>query len=146
MVERGVAERVRLKQTYDKRTDELQKQHDAVRNALAEHRSKVGVGDDGRRRRERFLFIVPPYPSQARQILDKDAESRSCVSNNGFLVLFHGPHHHGCTGAGVPSSGSATIAGNNLTLSLDAGAVGGGGAMAISPAKSHNSITTEMKT
>lgn len=92
---------------------------------------------------------------QARQILDKDAESRSCVSNNGFLVLFHGPHHHGCAGAGagvggVPSSGSATISGNNLTLTLDAagaaGACGGGGAMAISPAKSHNSITTEMKT
>lgn len=42
VVERGVAERVRLKQTFDKRTDELQKQHDAVRNALAEHRLKVG--------------------------------------------------------------------------------------------------------
>lgn len=89
---------------------------------------------------------------QARQILDKDAESRSCVSNNGFLVLFHGPHHHGCAGVGgggVPSSGSATISGNNLTLTLDAAGAGGacgGGAMAISPAKSHNSITTEMKT
>lgn len=42
MVERGVAERMRLKQTFDKRTDELQKQHEAVRNALAEHRLKVG--------------------------------------------------------------------------------------------------------
>lgn len=42
VVERGVAERVRLKQTFEKRTDELQKQHDAVRNALADHRSKVG--------------------------------------------------------------------------------------------------------
>ncbi|XP_032569848.1 uncharacterized protein LOC116800205 [Drosophila sechellia] len=39
--ERGVAERVRLKQTFDRRTDELQKQHDSVRNALAEHRSKA---------------------------------------------------------------------------------------------------------
>ncbi|ALC38505.1 Plc21C [Drosophila busckii] len=117
VVERGVAERVRLKQTYERRTDELQKQHDAVRNALADHRNR------------------------ARQILDKDAESRSCVSNNGFLVLFHGPHHHGCGGA----SGNAS--GNNLTLNLDGGA---GGAMAISPARSHNSITaaaaTEMKT
>lgn len=44
VVERGVAERVRLKQTYDKRTDELQKQHDAVRNALSDHRSKVSRG------------------------------------------------------------------------------------------------------
>ncbi|KAH8266514.1 hypothetical protein KR044_010674 [Drosophila immigrans] len=129
VVERGVAERVRLKQTFDKRTDELQKTHDAVRNGLAEHRSK------------------------ARQILDKDAESRSCVSNNGFLVLFHGPHHHGCSAANAASAGGAattttstTISGNNLTLSLDVGGAGGGGAMAISPAKSHNSITTEMKT
>jgi len=42
VVERGVAERVRLKQTFDKRTDELQRQHDSVRNGLADHRSKVG--------------------------------------------------------------------------------------------------------
>ncbi|XP_064538988.1 1-phosphatidylinositol 4,5-bisphosphate phosphodiesterase classes I and II isoform X4 [Drosophila montana] len=123
VVERGVAERVRLKQTFEKRTDELQKQHDAVRNALAEHRSK------------------------ARQILDKDAESRSCVSNNGFLVLFHGPHHHGCSAGTAVTSGSAPLSGNNLTLNLNAGAVGSGGAgLAISPAKSHNSITAEMKT
>ncbi|XP_016944404.1 1-phosphatidylinositol 4,5-bisphosphate phosphodiesterase classes I and II isoform X6 [Drosophila suzukii] len=117
VVERGVAERVRLKQTFDRRTDELQKQHDSVRNALADHRSK------------------------ARQILDKEAESRSCVSSNGFLVLFHGPHHHGCSG-----SGSSAISGNNLTLNLDAGAAGGHSA--ISPAKSHNSIaaSAEMKT
>ncbi|XP_017131631.1 1-phosphatidylinositol 4,5-bisphosphate phosphodiesterase classes I and II isoform X2 [Drosophila elegans] len=117
VVERGVAERVRLKQTFERRTDELQKQHDSVRNALTEHRSK------------------------ARQILDKEAESRSCVSSNGFLVLFHGPHHHGCSG-----SGSSAISGNNLTLNLDAGAAGGHSA--ISPARSHNSIAAaaEMKT
>ncbi|KAM8718074.1 hypothetical protein ACLKA7_004734 [Drosophila subpalustris] len=120
VVERGVAERVRLKQTFDRRTDELQKQHDAVRNSLAEHRSK------------------------ARQILDKDAESRSCVSNNGFLVLFHGPHHHGCSASG--STAVTTVsAGNNLTLNLDVGGAVGG-AVAISPAKSHNSIAKEMKT
>ncbi|KAH8241853.1 hypothetical protein KR026_007569 [Drosophila bipectinata] len=117
VVERGVAERVRLKQTFERRNDELQKQHEFVKNALADHRSK------------------------ARQILDKDAESRNCVSSSGFLVLFHGPHHHGCTG----STGST---GNNLTLNLDAGAVGGGGLSGISPAKSHNSISgaAEMKT
>ncbi|XP_026835324.1 1-phosphatidylinositol 4,5-bisphosphate phosphodiesterase classes I and II isoform X2 [Drosophila erecta] len=117
VVERGVAERVRLKQTFDRRTDELQKQHDSVRNALSEHRSK------------------------ARQILDKEAESRSCVSSNGFLALFHGPHHHGCSG-----SGSSALSGNNLTLNLDAGATGSNSA--ISPARSHNSIApaAEMKT
>ncbi|TDG44848.1 hypothetical protein AWZ03_008745 [Drosophila navojoa] len=129
VVERGVAERMRLKQTFDKRTDDLQKQHEAVRNALAEHRLK------------------------ARQILDKEAESRCCVSNSGFLVLFHGPHHHGCAsggaGAGAAvSSLSAPSSGNNLTLNLDGrGAMGSGAAgLAISPAKSHNSITAEMKT
>ncbi|KRG03417.1 1-phosphatidylinositol 4,5-bisphosphate phosphodiesterase classes I and II isoform X4 [Drosophila mojavensis] len=129
VVERGVAERMRLKQTFDKRTDELQKQHEAVRNALAEHRLK------------------------ARQILDKDAESRCCVSNSGFLVLFHGPHHHGCSSGGAGSSAaasslSAPSSGNNLTLNLDGrGAMGSGAAgLAISPAKSHNSITAEMKT
>ncbi|XP_039497507.1 1-phosphatidylinositol 4,5-bisphosphate phosphodiesterase classes I and II isoform X2 [Drosophila santomea] len=117
VVERGVAERVRLKQTFDRRTDELQKQHDSVRNSLAEHRSK------------------------ARQILDKEAESRSCVSSSGFLVLFHGPHHHGCSG-----SGSSALSGNNLTLNLDAGAAGSHSA--ISPARSHNRIAAaaEMKT
>ncbi|XP_020812640.1 1-phosphatidylinositol 4,5-bisphosphate phosphodiesterase classes I and II isoform X2 [Drosophila serrata] len=116
VVERGVAERVRLKQTFERRTDELLKQHESVRNALVDHRSK------------------------ARQILDKDAESRSCVSSSGFLVLFHGPHHHGCSGSG---SGSAA---NNLTLNLEAGAAGG--LSGISPAKSHNSIAagSEMKT
>ncbi|KRF98253.1 uncharacterized protein Dwil_GK23786, isoform D [Drosophila willistoni] len=123
VVERGVAERVRLKQTFDKRTDELQKQHDFVRNALADHRAK------------------------ARQILDKDAESRSCVSNNGFLVLFHGTHHHGCSSGAAMGSGTTT-SGNNLTLNLDGGGGGGavGGDLGISPAKSHNSIVNEMKT
>ncbi|XP_032591917.1 1-phosphatidylinositol 4,5-bisphosphate phosphodiesterase classes I and II isoform X2 [Drosophila grimshawi] len=119
VVERGVAERTRLKQTFESRTNELQKHHDAVRFELDLHRSR------------------------ARQILDKDAESRSCVSNNGFLVLFHAPHHHSCPA-------SRPLSGNNLSLNLDGGAcggaVGGGAGLAISPAKSHNSITAEMKT
>ena len=41
VVERGVAERVRLKKTFDRRTEDLQKQHDFVRTALADHRCKV---------------------------------------------------------------------------------------------------------
>ncbi|XP_036222652.2 1-phosphatidylinositol 4,5-bisphosphate phosphodiesterase classes I and II isoform X4 [Bactrocera oleae] len=99
VVERGVAERVRLKQTYDKRTDDLQKQHEFVRNALTEHRNK------------------------ARQILEKEAESRICVISNGFLVLFS---------SGGAASTSATS--NNLTLNLNGGNT-------ISPARSSNSIT-----
>ena len=43
VVERGVAERVRLKQTYEKRTEELQKQHDIVKTGLTDHKSKVNT-------------------------------------------------------------------------------------------------------
>lgn len=41
VVERGVAERVRLKQAYDKKMEELQKQHEIVKIALTEHKEKV---------------------------------------------------------------------------------------------------------
>lgn len=41
LVERGVAERVRLTQAYEKKRTELQKQHDAVRTALQDHKTKV---------------------------------------------------------------------------------------------------------
>lgn len=41
LVERGVAERVRLTQAYEKKRTDLQKQHDAVKAALSEHKNKV---------------------------------------------------------------------------------------------------------
>lgn len=41
LVERGVTERVRLSQAYEKRRDELQRQHDSVRAALDDHKAKV---------------------------------------------------------------------------------------------------------
>lgn len=41
LVERGVAERVRLTQAYEKKKTELQKQHDLVKNQLNEHKEKV---------------------------------------------------------------------------------------------------------
>lgn len=41
LVERGVAERVRLTQAYEKKRTNLQKQHDNVKAALTEHRNKV---------------------------------------------------------------------------------------------------------
>lgn len=41
LVERGVAERVRLTQAYEKKRTDLQKQHDAVKAALTEHKNKV---------------------------------------------------------------------------------------------------------
>lgn len=41
VVEKGVAERVRLTANYEKRKDDLQKQHDAVRATLLEQKEKV---------------------------------------------------------------------------------------------------------
>lgn len=41
VVEKGVAERVRLTANYEKRKEELQKQHDAVRATLLEQKEKV---------------------------------------------------------------------------------------------------------
>lgn len=41
VVEKGVAERVRLTDNYEKRREELQKQHDAVRTTLQDQKEKV---------------------------------------------------------------------------------------------------------
>lgn len=41
VVDRGVTERVRLTKAYENKRDELTKQHDLVRTALSDHRTKV---------------------------------------------------------------------------------------------------------
>lgn len=41
LVERGVAERVRLTQAYEKKKNELQKQHDTVKSQFNDHKAKV---------------------------------------------------------------------------------------------------------
>ena len=41
MVEKGVYERVRLTQLYDRRREELERQHDLVKQKLEEERNKV---------------------------------------------------------------------------------------------------------
>jgi phosphatidylinositol phospholipase C, beta len=41
LVEKGVAERVRLTASYERRRDDLQKQHDSVRSTLNDQREKV---------------------------------------------------------------------------------------------------------
>lgn len=43
LVERGVAERVRLTQAYEKKKTELQKQHDIVKTQLNDHKDKVNT-------------------------------------------------------------------------------------------------------
>ncbi|XP_037958708.1 1-phosphatidylinositol 4,5-bisphosphate phosphodiesterase classes I and II isoform X2 [Teleopsis dalmanni] len=127
VVERGVAERVRLTQTYEKRTDDLSKQHETVRNALAEHNTK------------------------ARQILEKEADSRTCVFGNGFLVLFNSNFGTGISSGGSCSSNmnvattntsscSSTLAtGNNFNLNLSADDAT---TASISPARSSNNISS----
>lgn len=49
LVEKGVAERVRLTAMYTRKQDELQRQHEAVKHGLEEHRAKVCI-------LEQFLF------------------------------------------------------------------------------------------
>lgn len=41
LVEKGVAERVRLTASYERRRDDLNKQHDSVRSSLNDQREKV---------------------------------------------------------------------------------------------------------
>lgn len=41
LVERGVTERLRLAQAFEKRREDLQRQHDLVKTTLQDHRSKV---------------------------------------------------------------------------------------------------------
>lgn len=50
LVGRGVTERLRLAQAFEKRREDLQRQHDLVKTTLQDHRSKVSAGqcdDDG---------------------------------------------------------------------------------------------------
>lgn len=41
LVEKGVAERVRLTQMYEKKRDELQRQHEHVKTGLINHKAEV---------------------------------------------------------------------------------------------------------
>lgn len=43
LVERGVAERVRLSQLYEQKRNELQKQHDLIRQQLLDHKKQVYI-------------------------------------------------------------------------------------------------------
>lgn len=41
IVERGVAERMRLKENFENENEKLQQEHDLIRKALMEHKQKV---------------------------------------------------------------------------------------------------------
>ncbi|XP_053696372.1 1-phosphatidylinositol 4,5-bisphosphate phosphodiesterase classes I and II isoform X2 [Sabethes cyaneus] len=61
LVEKGVAERVRLTATYERKREELQRQHDSVKQGLEDHRTKAKI------------------------MLEKEAESHACISET-FLA------------------------------------------------------------
>lgn len=41
IVERGVAERMRLRENFEKRNEKLQQEHELIRKALMEHKARV---------------------------------------------------------------------------------------------------------
>lgn len=47
LVEKGVAERVRLTASYERRRDDLNKQHDSVRSSLNDQKEKVRIQSRG---------------------------------------------------------------------------------------------------
>ncbi|XP_075154088.1 phospholipase C at 21C isoform X2 [Haematobia irritans] len=98
VVERGVEERKRLKYVYEQRAEELRKQHESVRNSFTEHKT------------------------MALQIMEKEFESRTCVTTNGFLTLFQNANTSSSCNENALQVGSS----NRLT---------------ISPARSNTSIS-----
>ncbi|KAG5676110.1 hypothetical protein PVAND_005964 [Polypedilum vanderplanki] len=65
VVEKGVAERVRLTANYEKRKEELQKQHEAVRATLLEQKEKI------------------------KSMLEKDVNSQACASSESTMNFFN---------------------------------------------------------
>uniref|UniRef100_A0A336MSW0 CSON006574 protein n=1 Tax=Culicoides sonorensis TaxID=179676 RepID=A0A336MSW0_CULSO len=61
LVDKGVAERVRLTQAFEKRREELTRQHETVKNALKDFRTK------------------------AKAILDKETDSGACILSDACL-------------------------------------------------------------
>lgn len=67
LVERGVTERVRLSKAYENKRDELLKQHELVKTALNDHRSKVsnqiimGVFESAKKFANSAILIFPQH-------------------------------------------------------------------------------------
>lgn len=58
IVNRGVQEKRRLQETFSKRNEELTKQHEAVKNALADQRQKVNFVDSSYLEIKRLHFKI----------------------------------------------------------------------------------------
>ncbi|CAO1358814.1 unnamed protein product [Diamesa hyperborea] len=85
LVEKGVAERVRLTATYEKRRDDLQKQHECVRTHLLDQRTMI------------------------KSLMEKDNESQTCISTETCMSLFNAispPFNNTMSGAEISTANS----------------------------------------
>ncbi|XP_065085060.1 1-phosphatidylinositol 4,5-bisphosphate phosphodiesterase classes I and II isoform X2 [Ochlerotatus camptorhynchus] len=91
LVEKGVAERVRLTKTYERKRDELQRQHEAVKQGLEDHRAK------------------------AKSMFEKEAESHACISESFLAHLNSSTSTTSCSSVGTLPTTS--ISSGNLCAS-----------------------------
>ncbi|XP_062547910.1 1-phosphatidylinositol 4,5-bisphosphate phosphodiesterase classes I and II isoform X1 [Armigeres subalbatus] len=94
LVEKGVAERVRLSAMYTRKQDELQRQHDAVKQGLEDHRAKAKI------------------------MLEKEAESHACISETFLAHLNTSSSSTSCSSVGTMPTTS--ISSGNLCASAGA--------------------------
>uniref|UniRef100_A0A182R166 1-phosphatidylinositol 4,5-bisphosphate phosphodiesterase n=1 Tax=Anopheles farauti TaxID=69004 RepID=A0A182R166_9DIPT len=80
LVEKGVTERVRLTATYERKRDELQRQHDAVKQGLEDHKLK------------------------ARSMLEKEAESHAFISDTFLAHLNTSNSTTSCSSVGATNN------------------------------------------
>lgn len=92
LVEKGVAERVRLTASYERRRDDLQKQHEAVRTTLNDQKDKVRVEKASRIFREKFqLNFLHTDQSHAREGCEQSGVCLFGVVHE-FLQRPHSPN------------------------------------------------------
>ncbi|XP_052899038.1 1-phosphatidylinositol 4,5-bisphosphate phosphodiesterase classes I and II [Anopheles moucheti] len=80
LVEKGVTERVRLTATYERKRDELQRQHDAVKQGLEDHKLK------------------------ARSMLEREAESHAFISDTFLAHLNTSNSTTSCSSVGATTN------------------------------------------
>ncbi|XP_052868298.1 1-phosphatidylinositol 4,5-bisphosphate phosphodiesterase classes I and II isoform X2 [Anopheles cruzii] len=92
LVEKGVTERVRLTATYERKRDELQRQHDTVKQGLEDHKLK------------------------ARSMLEKEAESHACISDTFLVHLNTSNSTTSCSSVGgtTPHPPATSISSGNI--------------------------------
>ncbi|XP_063703185.1 1-phosphatidylinositol 4,5-bisphosphate phosphodiesterase classes I and II isoform X2 [Culicoides brevitarsis] len=97
LVDKGVAERVRLTQAFEKRRDELTRQHESVKNSLKDFRTK------------------------AKAILDKETDSGACILSDTCLsnLLLSTANISGASSSHhETNASSANAASNNHKMDL----------------------------